>query len=103
MRWPLLDDTNCAGTSPQFEAIGIAGGFKTTSSLQNVTLIHRLSDGSDYGEVTRIDFRRLSKKKSPVDMPLMRPGDVLLVTTNKFTKLERIVRLSGIGLYYPLP
>lgn len=91
------------GSTTAVEALALAGGFKTTSSQSNVYLIHRLSSGSDYGEATLIDFRKLRRIGATTEMPLMQPGDVLFVTTNRFSKLERIVHLSGIGLYYPLP
>ena len=85
------------------EALAMAGGFKNTSSQNNVVLVHRLSETSEYGEATAIDFRRLRKLNASTELPTMHPGDVLIVSTNKFSKLERVVRLSSIGLYYPLP
>ncbi len=83
------------------EALAMAGGFKTTSSQSNVVLVHRLN--SEYGEATTLDLRKLRRPGVSTDFPLLRNGDVLVVSTSKFAKVERIVHLSSISLYYPLP
>ncbi len=83
------------------EGLAMAGGFKTTSSQSNVVLVHRLD--SEYGEATTLDLRKLRQPGVSTDFPLLRNGDVLVVSASKFAKVERIIRLTSISLYYPLP
>jgi len=83
------------------EGLAIAGGFKPTSAQSNVVLVHLLN--SEYGEATQLDLRKLRQPGLSTDFPLLRDGDVLVVSTSKFAKVERIIHLSNIGLYYPLP
>jgi polysaccharide export outer membrane protein len=84
------------------EALAIAGGFMSTSSQNNVVLVHRLSDTSEYGDAKPLDFTLLKKKNGTTDMPLIQAGDVLVVSTSKTAKVERVVRLANIGLFYNL-
>jgi polysaccharide export outer membrane protein len=83
------------------DAIALGGGFKTTASQSTVVLVHRLDD--TYARVDQLDFTELKKKDKRVTMPEMQPGDTVIVSSSKLARVERIVRLSNVGLYYPLP
>jgi len=83
------------------EALALAGGFKQTSSQSNVYLLHKTGDV--YSDAVVIDYRKLRQKNTSTEMPAIQSGDVLVVTTSKFARFERIVKLGGVGLYYPLP
>jgi polysaccharide export outer membrane protein len=85
------------------DALATAGGFTSNSSQGRVILVRRLSSNSDYGEAAVIDFKKLRHLNASTEMPLMRNGDILIVSTSRFAKVERIVKLANPGLYYPLP
>lgn len=85
------------------DAMAMAGGFKPTARHTQIVLIHRLN--ATTGEAQLLNFKQLEKAKSARaadDFPLLRDGDLLVVPQNKLSKVERLVRLTGIGLYYPL-
>lgn len=88
------------------EALAIAGGFTSQSSRTKVILVRPLSPNSEYGQATVINFKDLNRLKASVStkMPAMLNGDVLIVTTSKTAKVQNVIRLANIGLYYnPLP
>ena len=82
------------------EALASAGGFRSTSSQNNVLLVRRLSATSEYGEVSQIDFRKLRRLNTSTEVPMVHNGDVLWVTTSKLAKTERIVKLFNPGIFY---
>ena len=84
------------------DALAAAGGFRATSSQHNVLLVRRLNPTSEYGEVSQIDFRKLRRLNASTELPMLHSGDVLWVTSSKFAKTERIVKLANPGVYYPL-
>ncbi len=85
------------------EALATAGGFRSTSSQQNVLLVRRLSPTSEYGEVSQIDFRKLRRLNTTTELPMVHNGDVVWVTASKLAKIERLIKLANLGVYYPLP
>ena len=85
------------------EALASAGGFRPTSSQNNVILVRRLSPTSEYGEASQIDFRKLRRLNTSTDLPMVHNGDVLWVTSSKLAKMERLIKLANLGVYYPLP
>lgn len=85
------------------EALATAGGFRSTSSQQNVLLVRRLSPNSEYGEVSQIDFRKLRRLNTTTELPMVHNGDVVWVTASKLAKIERLIKLANLGVYYPLP
>ncbi len=84
------------------EALASAGGFRSTSSQNNVLLVRRLSPTSEYGEVSQIDFRKLRRLNASTDVPMIHNGDVLWVTSSKLGRLERLIKLANPGLLVPL-
>ena len=81
-------------------AITLAGGFRNDSAEKShVLLIRPIS--STMGETHVLDIKRLMDSKYPEDFEL-RPGDMLIVSQNRFTKVSRVVRLLNPGIYVPL-
>jgi polysaccharide export outer membrane protein len=83
------------------DAIAMAGGLKTTTSETHILLLHR--ENGEYSEATVIDFRKLKRGNGTTEMPVLRNGDLVLASTSKLARLERVVHLANIGAFYPLP
>lgn len=85
------------------DAIALAGGFKTTSSKTKVLLVHR--DGPNAQPRTAVlDLNKLIDEKRLNEAPVVHSGDVIYVTQNRLSKVERIAHLGEFGaIYNPIP
>ncbi len=82
------------------DAMAIAGGFKPSAKHTQIVLIHRLD--ATTGEAQLLDFKKLEKLRHDYEFTAIRDGDLIIVPERNLSKVERIVKLSGIGVYYPL-
>jgi polysaccharide export outer membrane protein len=81
------------------DAIALAGGFKTTSAKTKVLLLHR--DGPDAEpRTTVLDLNKLIDQKRLSEVPVVHSGDVIYVTQNSLSKVERIVHMGDFGAIY---
>ena len=78
------------------EAIALSGGFKDSSRRTQVLLFRKASDSM--AEVKIFDLRKLMSPISIREDVPMKPGDVLIIPRNTFSKLEPYVRIAESGL-----
>jgi polysaccharide biosynthesis/export protein len=97
-RYELHGETNIA------DALSLAGGFTQLSAQKKVVLVRPLSSTSEYGNATTFNFKQLTSLGKRTSLPVLKSGDLVVVTTSKFAKATAVVRLVNFGLYYnPLP
>ena len=84
------------------EAIAQAGGFKNSARNTEVIVYHR--SGSDLTLRYVINCKRVMEHPNQeVAKMSVQSGDVIVVPQNRFSSVERIVKLTNLGVYYPLP
>jgi polysaccharide export outer membrane protein len=81
------------------DAIALAGGFKTTSAKSKVLLLHRSANG-DLTKTTVLDLNKLINDKALEEAVVVHSGDVIYVTQNNLSKIERLVHLGQFGAIY---
>lgn len=91
------------GPVSPLQAITIAGGFKPmTAKNSQIILLRRVGPDLAKTEVLNLkDMMNPKKKSEPIAD--LRSGDMLIVPQNQISKIERIVKLSNIGAYFPIP
>ena len=88
------------GPTTALRAIMLAGGFRDTANKSQVLLIRPLS--AQLGSTRVIDLKELLKPGSH-EQAEVRPGDMLVVSQNRLTNVNRIVKLFNPGIYAPIP
>jgi polysaccharide biosynthesis/export protein len=85
------------------DAIALAGGFKVTSSKSKVLLLHRV--GSENQPRTAVlNLQKLIDNKHLNEATVVHSGDVIYVTQNRLSKIERILHMGEFGaIYNPIP
>ncbi len=86
------------------DAIAMAGGFKNTSSKSKVLLL-RAGEGAgkDQGQPgsTRVlNLKKVIAQNKLEEAVALRPGDVIYVTQNNLSKVERLAHLGQFGAIY---
>jgi polysaccharide export outer membrane protein len=86
------------GNVTVFEAIAMAGGFKTASAKHSqVLLVHRLNDSLAATHV--FDLKELARSQNFSEDRLLSPGDMVFVPQNNISKIERFVKWVNVGVY----
>jgi polysaccharide biosynthesis/export protein len=88
------------GSISTVDALAMAGGLKVSARHNNILLIHRVNQ--TVGETRLIDYKALEKARPGQELIPLRDGDIIIVPQNKISKVERFVKLSNVGVYYPL-
>ena len=89
------------GDLSALDAIAMAGGFKNSAQKSNVLLL-RQEDGQP-GNTRVLDLKKMISDKKLEEVVQLRPGDVIYVTQNSFSKVERLAHLGQFGaIYSPL-
>ena len=81
------------------DAIALAGGFKTTSAKSKVLLLHRFGNG-EQAKTTVLDLNKLINDKTMEEAVQIHSGDVIYVTQDLLSKIERIARLGQFGAVF---
>jgi polysaccharide export outer membrane protein len=81
------------------DAIALAGGFKQTGSKSKVLLLHRVGT-RDQKLTAVLDLKKLIDEKRMEEAVPVHAGDVIYVTQNGLSKIERIVRMGQFGAIY---
>jgi polysaccharide export outer membrane protein len=81
------------------DAIALAGGFKTTSAKSKVLLLHRFGNG-DQAKTTVLDLNKLINDKTMEEAVQIHSGDVIYVTQDLLSKIERLARLGQFGAIF---
>lgn len=79
------------------DAIALAGGFKSTSAQSKVLVLHRVGDQN---QTVVLDLKKLISDKKLEEASVVRSGDVIYVTQNGLSKIERILHMGQFGAIY---
>jgi polysaccharide export outer membrane protein len=91
-----------SGDMSALDAIALAGGFRESGAKNNILL---LRDEPGRGNETHvINLASLIKERKLEEVPKLRPGDILYVSSTKFSKLQQLAHLGAFGaIYNPIP
>lgn len=90
------------GQVTALQAIAMAGGFKTASAKHSQVLLFRRV-GPDLAQTEILDLKAAVRPSAKEPLAELRPGDMLIVPQNRVSKVERFVKWTNIGMYYPVP
>lgn len=88
------------GDLTAIEAVSLAGGFKS-SAKDTAVLLVRKGDG-DQPQTSVLDLKTLIAEKTMNEDTMLKAGDMLYVTSNKLSKIERLLRVVPLSMYYPV-
>jgi len=86
------------GNTRATEAIAMAGGFNDSSKHSQVLLFRQVNN--DWYEVKPLNLKRILRGRDVNEDAEIRPGDLLYVPQNTFSKIKRFIPSSAIGSYY---
>ncbi|MGA8528921.1 MAG: polysaccharide biosynthesis/export family protein [Acidobacteriaceae bacterium] len=82
------------------DAVALAGGFKGSARKSKVLLLRKV-DGSS--ETKILNLKAIIDRGELQEAASLKPGDVIFVTQDSLSKIERIARLGTFGaIYNPL-
>ena len=79
------------------QAIAIAGGFTEASKHSQVLLFRRVSD--QWTEAKIINVKKMLSSGNLQEDPELKPGDMLFVPKNAFSKIKPFLPTSSLGAY----
>jgi polysaccharide export outer membrane protein len=79
------------------QAIAIAGGFTDASKHSQVLLFRRVSD--QWTEARIINVKKMFSSRDLQEDPELKPGDMLFVPKNAFSKIKPFLPTSSVGTY----
>jgi polysaccharide export outer membrane protein len=79
------------------EAVAVAGGLRESSKHSNILLFHRVPDG--WQQAKKVNLKKMLKEENLNEDAYLQPGDFLYVPKNAFSKYERFIPTSSLGLY----
>ncbi len=85
------------GDLTMLQAMAIAGGFTDKAKTSQVVLFRRVSEG--YTETKLVDMKRILHARNLAEDLHLHPGDMLFVPRTQFSKIERFIPTSSLGLY----
>ena len=85
------------GDTTLTQAVAIAGGFTENSKHSQVFLFRRVSN--DWVETKRFDLKKMLKSGNLREDAHLRPGDMLYVPKNTFSKMKRFIPVATLGTY----
>jgi polysaccharide biosynthesis/export protein len=88
------------GETTVTQAIAIAGGFTEQSKHSQVLLFRRLSD--QWTEAKILNVKKMEKEGNLREDPFLRPGDMLFVPKNTWSKIDHFIPSANLGGYVPL-
>ncbi len=86
------------GNTTLVEAIAIAGGFTDSAKHSQVLLFRKVDD--QWMEAKIIDVKRMEKNGDLKEDPFLRPGDMLFVPKNAFSKFSHFIPTYNLGTYF---
>ena len=86
------------GDTTLLQAVEIAGGFTEASKHSQVWLFRRISN--DWVETKQFDLKRMLKSGDLSEDAHLRPGDMLYVPQNAFSKIKRFIPVATVGTYF---
>jgi polysaccharide export outer membrane protein len=82
------------------QAIAIAGGFLETAKHSQVLLFRKASEGWYSAQI--INVKKMEQKGNLTEDPQLRPGDMLFVPKNKYSKIKPFIPMSNMGAFFPI-
>lgn len=86
------------GDTTLTEAVAIAGGFTESSKHSQVWLFRRVSN--DWVETQQFDLKKMLKSGNLREDAHLRPGDMLYVPRNTYSKMKRFIPVATLGTYF---
>jgi polysaccharide export outer membrane protein len=83
------------------QAIAIAGGFNSASAKHSKVILYRRV-GPDLAQAEVLNLKLAMQPSYKEALPDLHPGDTLIVPQNAISKVERFVKWSNVGVYYPV-
>lgn len=80
------------------DAIAMAGGFRESGAKDNVLLFRSEAGGNTQTRVVNVGS--LIRHHKLEEIPKLRPGDTLYVSSTKWSSLERVAHLGAFGAVY---
>jgi polysaccharide export outer membrane protein len=90
-KFDLRDETSVA------QAVAIAGGFRESAKHSEVLLFHRVPKG--WMQVKRLNLKKMLKEANLEEDAHLQAGDFLYVPKNTFSKIQRFIPSSSMGMY----
>lgn len=90
-KFDLRDETTVA------QAVAIAGGFRESAKHSEVLLFHRVPNG--WMQVKRLNLKKMLKEANLEEDAHLQAGDFLYVPKNTFSKIQRFIPSSSMGMY----
>lgn len=90
-KFDLRDETSAA------QAVAIAGGFKDSAKHSQVLLFHRVPNG--WMQVKRLNLKKMLNDANLEEDAHLQAGDFLYVPKNTFSKIQRFIPSSSMGMY----
>ena len=90
-KFDLRDDTSAA------QAVAIAGGFKDSAKHSQVLLFHRVPHG--WMQAKRLNLKKMLNEANLEEDAYLQAGDFLYVPKNTFSKIQRFIPSSSMGMY----
>jgi polysaccharide export outer membrane protein len=90
-KFDLRDETTVA------QAVAIAGGFRESAKHSEVLLFHRVPKG--WMQVKRLNVKKMLKEANLEEDAHLQAGDFLYVPKNTFSKIQRFIPSSSMGMY----
>ncbi len=85
------------GDTTILQAVAVAGDFKAESKSSQVLLFRRVSD--DWAEVRQVDIKQMLRKRDLAEDLHLRPGDMVFVPKNPWSRLDRFVPVPTLGMF----
>jgi polysaccharide export outer membrane protein len=86
------------GELSAIEAVSLAGGFKPSAKDSQVLLV-RKGDG-EHTQTSVLDLKALIGHKTMNEDTALKPGDMLYIPSNTLSKIERLMRVTPLSMYY---
>ena len=90
-KFDLRGDTSVA------QAVAIAGGLRDSAKHSQILLFHRVPDG--WVQVKKVNLKKMLKEANLEEDAHLQAGDFLFVPKNTFSKIERFIPTSSVGMY----
>ena len=90
-KFDLRDETSVA------QAVAIAGGFRDSAKHSQVLLFHRVPNG--WMQVKRLNLKKMLKDANLEEDAYLQAGDFLYVPKNTFSKVQRFIPSTSMGMY----
>jgi polysaccharide export outer membrane protein len=89
------------GDTTVVQALEIAGGMNEAAKHSQVYLFRRVSN--DWTETTKLDVKKMMHSGDLREDLHLRPGDMVFVPKNTFSKISRFIPTPNVGTFIPLP